>query len=307
MRFVRVGVPLLAAVALLSFALWKMSRDQGRALGFRADRAQLKREFLERSGLARGLAPEHPREAAEESRALLRWYFQELDQLRARHRPPAESDRESRPAARKAAGADRQTAEEFERYAADRTKLLRSGQYDPIFLASAAGLRLDLLSVTAAPNPETRERSVRVDFALWGVPRRTERETQAGRSVERASQTIALKQLTLRFLDGDGKPYGEMSGSGEPYLKLADPERFDPDFPPGLLFGTWYLDLFPREASRLVFTLQAQIPGAATISLAPTFSFEATVAEDWKLPPGERFRGEVREDAALAPAQQGKR
>jgi hypothetical protein len=116
-----------------------------------------------------------------------------------------------------------------------------------------------------------------------------------------------FKQLAFSFLDAEGKPYGEMVGSGEPYLKLADPERFADDFPPGILFGTWWVEPFPREAARVAVAVELQLPGVTAAALQASFAFDAPVAEDWKLPPGEAFRGETREDPSLAPAPAGKK
>jgi hypothetical protein len=304
----RVAVPLALAAAML-LVLWQGFRTRSEILTFRGDRALLKREFVERAQVARGLGSDRAREAADESRALLRWYFEELQALRNRHRQPKAGPTlaallEQRP---KATAEERRTLEEFFRYAGDRYEALRAGRLDPLITNGAAGLRLDVLSIEPAQHPATQERGVRIDFALWGVPRRTDRETQAGHTTERAGMAATFQQLALRFLDGDGKPYGEMSGSGEPYLKLADPEKFAEDFPPGILFGSWYLEAFPREAARVVVTLQLQLAGVTPASVASTLSFEAPVAETWKLPPGAAFRGETREDASLAPAPRGKR
>jgi len=305
----RVVVPLVVAGAAF-LALWQSFRSRTEALSFRAERARVKREFVERAQVARGLAADRGREAADESRALLRWYFDELQAVRNRH--PGQG----RPATlaavleqrAKAKPEERQMAEEFFRYADERFQALKAGRLDPLFVAGAGGMRLDLLAIQPAPNPATKERGVRIDFALWGVPRRSDREAQpGGHALERAALAVGMKQLSFRFLDADGKPYGEMSGTGEPYLKLSDPERFIDDFPPGILFGSWYVEPFPREAARVAVSLQVQLPGVTAASLSPALSFEAPVAEEWKLPPGESFRGEVREDPSLAPAPRGKK
>jgi len=305
----RVLVPLLLAAAAL-LALWTSCRARTEALSQKAERARVKREFVERALVARALAAERQKEAAEESRSLLRWYAEEIQAVHNRHprerrEPSLAALLEQRP---KATAAERETLSEFFQYAADRWQGLRAGRHDPLQVAGAAGLRLDLLAVQAGQNPATRERGVRIDFALWGAPRRTDREpSPGGHGPERSALAASFQRLTLRFTDADGKPYGEMSGSGEPYLKLAEPERFVEDFPPGLLFGTWWLEPFPREAARLAASLQLSITGAGAAALPASFAFDLPVAEDWKLPPGQAFQGEKREDPSLAPAPRGKK
>ena len=73
---------------------------------------------------------------------------------------------------------------------------------------------------------------------------------------------VAFKRIAFRFLDPAGKLYGEMSGGGEPYQKLSDPERFVDDFPPGVLFGTWWVELFPREAATVELDVEVDVRGA---------------------------------------------
>jgi hypothetical protein len=305
----RVLVPLLLAGAAL-WALWSSCRARTEALSLRAERTRVKREFVERGVVARALAADRQKEAAEESRSLLRWYADEVQAVHNRHpREPREASLaallEQRP---KATAAERETLTEFFQYASDRWQGLRAGRLDPLQVAGASGLRLDLLAVQAGQNPATRERGVRIDFVLWGAPRRTDRDPQpGGHGPERAALVASFQRLTLRFADADGKPYGEMAGSGEPYLKLADPERFVEDFPPGLLFGTWWVEPFPREAARLGATVQVAVSGAGSASLPATFAFDLPVAEEWKLPPGQSFQGEKREDPSLAPAPRGKK
>ena len=300
----RVLVPLLLAGAAL-LALWTSSRARTEALSLRAERARVKREFVERALVARALAADRPKEAAEESRALLRWYAEELQVAHNRHpRQPRETTlaalQEQRP---KATAAERETLAEFFQYAADRWQGLRAGRLDPLQVAGASGLRLDVLAVQAGQNPASKERGVRIDFALWGAPRRTDRDLQpGGHAVERSAISASFQRLTLRFTDGDGKPYGEMAGSGEPYLKLADPERFVEDFPPAILFGTYWLELLPREPSTLEFELAASIRGAGGRERPALLSVSLPIEEGWRLPPGVDFKGEVR----IAPDPGGK-
>lgn len=289
---VRVTVPLVvaAAAAAALFGAWRSGSENQEA---RLERAQLKREFLERASVSREISPERQKEWREEARALLRWYFDEVAAVRNRH--PGAKGRASEPA--RGRGKDDEAARaEWQRYAGERLALLRDGKYEPLWSLADRGLRLDLLSFEAARHPDG-ERALRVDFALWGAPRRVEKEAAPGasRPTVRVVVPVSFRQIAFQFLDPKGKVYGEMNGPGEPYMKLADPERFHEDFPPGIVFGTWYLDLFPREAARAVFTLGVEARGQAGTEVSASYKLDLPVREEWRLPPGERFKGETRE------------
>ena len=301
---VRVTVPLvvLAAGAAFFFSTWRSRSDLAEA---RLERAQLKREFLERGSLSRGLPPDKPKEWRDEARALLRWYFDELAASRNRH-PRAAAAEGARPAkGKEAKGKEKEgkgkeddpARAEWQRYAEDRLALLRDGKYEPLWSLVDRGLRLDLLAFGPASNPEGGARALRIDFALWGAPRRVEKEAVPGtaRTVTRVVVPAAFRQLAFQFLDDKGKPYGEMTGPGEPYMKLADPERFSDDFPPGILFGTWYVDLFPYEAAKVIFTLGVEGRGQSGADVSASYKLELPVADAWKIGQGEKYQAETRE------------
>jgi hypothetical protein len=276
------------ALALWIFGAWRKTNDQA---DYRVARERLKREMLERSAAARQLGAEQAKEWTAEIRALSRWYADEGQSLRNRHR--AMVGKGAPVAAKEPDG----TRAEWQQWAEDRARLLSEGKYAPLAVAVDRGLHMDLLSIAPGPNPAGGAASLRVDFAIWGVPRRTDREPVAGsgRFVVRTMVPMTFKQLSFQFIDAAGKPYGEMSGSGEPYQKLADPERFVEDFPPGVLFGTWYVDKFPREAARAVVTLPVETRGMAGGDATSTFKFDLPVEEAWRLAPGESYQAETRE------------
>ena len=115
---VRVTVPLvvLAAGAAALFTTWRSRSDAAEA---RLERAQLKREFLERGALSREIPPDRPKEWRDEARALLRWYFDELAASRNRHPGAARAAEAARPAKGKdGKGKDEEGARaEWQRYA----------------------------------------------------------------------------------------------------------------------------------------------------------------------------------------------
>jgi hypothetical protein len=286
------GLALLAAVLLLD--AW---RARGDAFEARLERARLKREFAERSALARAL-PAQPIDAwREESAALVRGYLDAVTAVRNRH--PAEP---ARPSALAAAEAEKKldakaqaTLADFQKYADDRFALLRGARYAPVASALGEGLRLDLLAIQPGPSPDGGGPALRIDFALWGAPRLLEREGSGDKTTSRTVVPVSLKKLTFQFLDAKGGQYGEMSGGGEPYQKLVDPERFVEDFPPSVLFGTWWVDLLPRPPVTMKVALEASIRGAGARERPATFEIELPIDESWRLPPGAEYKAEVRE------------
>jgi hypothetical protein len=287
MKALKVVLPVALAGLV---ALWVVSRlSAGReAEAWRIEREALRREAVERAGVARGLAGPA---GAEEARAWVRWWVDASSALRQRHPGQGEPERPR--------GAKESAAEgDFRAYAASRLEALRAG-YAPALSAVDQGVRLDVLAIGTGEHPATHERALRLDFALWGAPRRLEREAGGAgdRGAVRVVVPLAFPKLAFRFLDAGGKTYGEMSGAGEPFIALKDPDRFSSELPPGVVLGTWWVEPFPREAARVEISVAAQVQGMTTAALTPTFRWEVPVAEAWQLRPGEAFRAETREVA----------
>jgi hypothetical protein len=289
-----VGLAVLAGGVLLG-----RTRTQSDTLEARLERARLKRDFGERAQVAKALPPDRPAEWQAEVAALSRWYFDELAAIRKRHpREPArpsgalaaEDDRKG-----KLKKEEREAIADFQAYAEGRLRLLREGRYAPAASAAAEGLRLDVVAVEPGPAPGGGGPGLRIDFALWGAPRYLERERAADRTQTRNVVPVTFKRLALQFRDPGGKLYGEMSGAGEPYQKLTDPERFVDDFPPGVLFGTWWVELFPREAATADLALEVDVRAPSGAARPASFQARLPVPETWKLPPGATFQAEVRE------------
>ncbi len=293
-----IGLAVLGAVTLV-----QALRARTEAADARLERARLKRDFTERAQVAKALPADKPAEWQAEVAALSRWYFDELQAIRNRHpgEPPHPSAVQAAEEEQKGKlkPEQREQIEDFQKYAESRLALLREGRYAVVSSAAAEGLRLDLVSIESGKSPEGAP-GLRLDFALWGAPRYVERERAKDRTVTRNVVPIAFKRIAFSFLDPAGKLYGEMSGAGEPYQKLADPERFADDFPPGVLFGTWWVEPFPREASTVKLDLDADVREPSGAVRPATFSVTMPVPEAWQLPPGTAFQGEVqfRETAA---------
>lgn len=293
------GLAMLGAILLLN--AW---RARGDAFEARLERSRLKREFAERSALARALPAQPIDEWRTEAASLLRWYVEGLAAVRNRHpgEPARPTALEAAEGEKKLAEKDRATLKDFQRYADDRFELLRGARYAPLASAVAEGLRLDLVSVAPGPSPEGGGPGLRVDFALWGAPRLLEREAAGEKSTTRTVVPVALKQLSIKLLDDRGKLFGGMAGGGEPHQKLADGERFVEDFPPAILFGTYWLELLPREPTTLEFELAVSIRGAGGRERPALLAVTLPIEEGWRLPPGVDFKGEVR----IAPDPAGK-
>jgi hypothetical protein len=299
-KLLGVAVPAVLAVLALSVLL-SSARTREQADGAARERARVKREFVERSALARTLDPADPAAWQGEVKALSRLYLGQLAEVRTRFpdAPPAPSALEAARAERgdKLSPKDKDAIGDFEKYAQGRFALLRDGTYAPAASAVDQGLRLDLVAIETGASPAGGP-GLRIDFALWGAPRLLERETAGkGEIVTRTVLPVTLRGMTFKFLDATGAHQGGMEGPGEPYQKLVDPERFVDDFPPGVLFGTWWIELLPREAVTLEATVDADVRGAAG-SRPARFAFKLPVPEGWKIPPGTTYQATVREVAA---------
>jgi hypothetical protein len=288
-----VGLAVLAAILFFTF-----TRSASETSDARLARGRLKRDFGERAGAIRAIPPERLPEWQAEVAALSRWYFEELAAIH--NRSPGETPRRTGVLAAedekkgKLKKEEREAIADFQAYADGRLALLREAKYAPVASALAEGLRLDLVAVEPGPAPGAGGPGLRIDFALWGAPRYLERERSGDKSVTRNVVSVAFKRIAFQFLDAAGKPYGEMSGGGEPYQKLVDPERFVEDFPPGALFGTWWIELLPREAATVKIELLAEVRGATGVGHPLPFELTLPIPETWKLPPGTAFQGEIR-------------
>jgi hypothetical protein len=292
-------VALPAGLAIAAFvALFSSSRGRLEASAAQLERAQLKREFVERAAVGRAIAPERIDEWRDEAGALFRWYVEQLAAIRNRHPtvPPPTSGLAAAAEERKGKVTEKEKAsyEEWQKLADGRFGLVKQARYAPLFTAVAEGMRLDLLAVETGAHPAGGQ-GLRIDFALWGAPRRVEKDKQGDVTTTKVLLPIAFKRLAFRMLDEKGKLYGEMNGPGEPFQKLADPERFVEDFPPGVLFGSWWVDLLPRQAVTAEMEQEIGLRGANGNERPALFKFVLPVREEWRLAPGAAYQAETKE------------
>jgi hypothetical protein len=292
-----VGAVLIAGIFMISNYSQKVDGHK-----FETELTRLKQEFIERGQVGRHIPADRDKDWKDEVRGLTRWYFEELAAIYNRH--PNQKSRVTGMAALrmekekgKIKEADWPNYEEWGKITEENFKTLREGKYDPMITGSDKGLHLDILAMQAATNPSNKEKAVRIDFALWGGPRRIEKDQQAGTSrvVTRTVVPVQFRQIAFKFIDDKGHIYGEMSGSAEPYQKIVDPERWVEDFPPQIMFGTWYVDLFPREATKAEVTLNIDARGVAGADVQANYRWEIPVRDDWKLSEGESFKADTLE------------
>src|SRR5512138_4015776 len=110
------GLAIFAAVTLFS-----SMRSRSEASAAQLERAQLKREFVERAAAGRAIPAERIDEWRDEAAALFRWYLGELTSIRNRHPtvPPAPSGAQTAAEERKGklTDKDRASYEEWQKLA----------------------------------------------------------------------------------------------------------------------------------------------------------------------------------------------
>jgi hypothetical protein len=286
-------------------AFFSTLRSRGEASAALLERAQLKREFVERAAVGRAVPSDRVDEWRDESAALFRWYLEQLAAIRNRHPsvPPTPSGAEAALEERKGKLNDKEKASyaEWQKLADGRFTLVKEARYAPLFTAADGGMRLDLLATETGNHPAGGGPALRIDFALWGAPRRVEKEKQGDVTTTKVLLPVVFRRIAFKMLDEQGKLYGEMNGPGEPFQKLTDPERWVDDFPPGVVFGSWWIELFPREAVTSEMELEASIRGASGNERTVLFKFTLPVREEWRLAPGSAYQAETREVAAPPP------
>ncbi len=276
---------LIGGAGAMGLRAYSLREDQ---LKFEHALAQARQSFLEVTPTVRAM-PQDER-YRQEFAAALKTYFAELTD--ARNRFPSQRAGKAAPKSAEAQKA-KQNTEDWAQLTRDVFEQLRAG-YEPALTATAGGLRLDLVS--AKRSTEGGKPTLQTVWALWGAPRYRQDEERAGGV--RARQIVAptsLRGLSFRFIDGDGKFKASMAVSGEPALKVDYPERFETDFPPMALLGTYSFSAFPRDAAKVEITADASLRTPTGTDETVTFSISAPIPEAWKLGPNDTWEGERQE------------
>lgn len=251
---------------------------------YQAGVTQLQQQWTERLGTVRSISD--PARYKEEMRTQLKWYFSELQDLYNRFPDQADTDRawkqieEDQRAGR--IPADRMDSyKEFFEYAKSTFELMRKGDYVPQINGSAESMHMDIYSVKR-DSYEGAPR-LRIDFVLWGAPRRIDERPTASGTIKKIRVPIAFSRMFFQFLDADGKVYGEMSGaSGEPFIKIDYPERWIAEFPPQAVLGTWWVEMFPKEAEKVDWQIVLTGRTDAGNPINAEFKWEFGVPPAWK-------------------------
>ncbi len=315
---------LLVVAGLLGVGVvgWRRSEAQVLVLQREAAAARLRADALERLGWIRSI-PEQ-KQYLDEVQSFFKWYFEgvdayrkrfnlspafdeylvELEQRKAQEKElenlPALPDgrRATPPAARTAV--DRKAFYDAEKALFDR---MHTGRYLPIFSGTDKGMRLDV--VTADVSAAGGRPRVRLPLVLWGAQRYAKDDEHSGAKRIITSADIAA---TFRLLDSAGKLVAEMS-AGAPGMKNDFPERLIAEFPPQVVLAQYEFDRVPAGVAQMeaTFSVRSHAPSGGDANA--TYTWKASVPEEWRLGPGETWEGaqeSVRSIEDIDPAQAAK-
>jgi hypothetical protein len=261
------------------------------------DLQRVQREWDQRAPAARELPSNE--DYGDEMRGLLRWYFSQLTDHDNRF--PDERDHEhgwkdiqhkKQVQAIKPVEFDALSANHDEVLAV--YKDLQHG-YSPIYSGASSGQHFDFLRIEKQMHDN--KPMLRIDFAWWGPQRREDvnRSQEGGQVVRRTVVNATVESLTFSLFDDKGKLYGEVTG-GEPQEKIPDPDRYVDLFPPNVVLGTWWIDLFPHEAQKMDVKLTASTRTVQGHDLVGSYTWSLPVKDDWKIGEGAKWEGATEEE-----------
>jgi hypothetical protein len=249
-------------------------------LDYDLQRSRLRAAYMERTSFAYALADGG--RWRDELAATTRWYEAELADLANRHPGQASV----------ASGDQREGKDEASEAVGAVYEKLKSARYAPIASTTSEGVRIDLLALRRA-TVEGKSR-LRLDAVVWGAPRHTTVTKADGKGTNaKVSLDFTLQKFGFEFLDAKKKLLGGGDG-GPPALLVANPERFEPSFPPQAAVAVWYLDPMPADAATAELVLGAEIRSPGGVPLPVTAKHSLTVESDWRVRDGEKFEGEER-------------
>ena len=292
-------IVLVVAVLVGGGIVWNKYEKKTVEANRTADADRIQKEYLERVAWIRS----NPEDRAyrDEVGTFFRWYFKEINEHHNRFGGNKNFDgylEEIEKRAERLSEAqinDRKKTYEYVKAAFER---FRSGSYSPIFTASSAGLRFDVVS--ADVKAVGGEQKIHMPIVLWGA----QRELREDQNRVRRMVTSATFAATWRLYDAKGKLFGEMSVSGDPSSRVDWPERFIPEFPAQIVLGEYDLDLLPAEVTRAEMDFTVTSRSASGGEARGTFQWKLDVPNEWKLKQGEAWKGateDVRPPEEIAP------
>ncbi len=281
------------------------------------DLARIERTFDERAPAAREMT--QAEEYGDEMRGLLKWYFSAIRDHDNRYPEFRDHDRgwadiQHKHEVGKIKGPEYDAFKVNRDLVMDLYKELSGSGYDPVLGGSSVGQHFDIWKlerVTQDGKPK-----VRIDFAWWGPQFKDELEERADTTAQVhhkiVNATVSALDITL---EGDkpepkekpgkkgkkGKAkakdeeqanvfHGELHG-GEPETKIPDPGRYADLFPENVVLGTYWLDLFPHEATKMHLEISTVTRTVQGHELLSKFSWDTPLKDDWKLGQGETWEG----------------
>ncbi|MDF1566283.1 MAG: hypothetical protein P1V51_24840 [Deltaproteobacteria bacterium] len=244
----------------------------------------LQQQWTERLGTIRGV--DDPQRYKEEIHAGLKWYFSELNRVYNRYPELHDVDKAWKEIELNNEKGHIQTNQmedyrEFFEYAKGVFDTLERGEFVPKINAEAENLHLDIYSVKLA-DWEGAPR-LKIDFILWGAPRRVETKKTAAGTVKKVKVPLSFSRMFFQFLDAEGKVHGEMAGNtGEPTIKITHPERWIEEFPAQAVLGSWWVELFPPEAEKVIWEIGLSGTSDAGNPYNALFKWEFPVPPQWK-------------------------
>ncbi len=303
---VRLLLLLGGVVAVGGFALHEYLH-QKTELEARLDLARIERTFDERAPAAREIAKTD--EYGDEMRGLLKWYFGTVRD-HDNHYPEFRDHLKGWEDIQHKHDVGRIKGPEFDAFKANHDavmelyKQLSGAGYDPMLAGSSAGQHFDIWRMereTQGGKPK-----IRIDFAWWGPQRKDEVEERSD-SAAQVHHLIVNASITAFdiTLSGDkpeppkgkkkGKDeqtafHGELHG-GEPETKIPDPDRYADLFPANVVLGTYWLDLFPHEATKMHVEISTTTRTVQGHELNGKFAWDVPLKDEWKLGEGESWEG----------------
>ncbi len=276
---------ILALIAGGALALMRHYQETTVARAYESSLQDLQRRFSERLSPIRSIKDE--RKYNSEMQALLSWYFGEVQGLRNRFPGHGDPDRviDEMRSRHEAGEMTKEKLEEYKehiRYVRWVFERLESGDYSAELTGYSSNLRFDVHDVERDMLDD--ESRIRLDFVLWGAPRDIEeRRDRTGATIRRVVVPVRFARIFFQFLNERGHVHGEMRGaSGEPHMKVINPERWVPEFPPMAVLGRYWIDLFPEEAREFIWELNLQTLTASGSRMRSDYRWRLAVPPSWR-------------------------
>lgn len=208
-------------------------------------------------------------------------YLEELERREAKASKGGKGGKEGRTNDKKA----------FYEYTRKVFDAMRAGKYEPVWTATDKGMRLDVLSsdvVMVLGQPQ-----IRLQLALWGAQREMTDEGKVKKMV-----TSASFKTKWVLNDEKGKLVGEME-AGDPSMKIDYPERFIAEFPPQMVLGHYDIDMVPANVTKMDITFNVSSRSATGGDANATYNWKLdSIPSEWKLRPGEEWKGATVQERA---------